>query len=50
MEDYRTCYLGKPLSPDQINICPKCNGTGLNIRGERCPKCYGTGHWKKGGE
>lgn len=24
-------YQGKPMPPDEIDICPKCGGTGLRI-------------------
>lgn len=44
---FRTQYQQSPLSPDKIDICPKCNGTGLHIQGMPCPKCQGRGHWKK---
>lgn len=43
-----TQYLNEPVPPDKIDICPKCNGTGLNIRGLVCWKCQGTGHYRRG--
>lgn len=27
-------YQGKPMPPDEIDICPKCGGTGLVLREE----------------
>lgn len=38
-------YQQEPVSKEQINVCQKCKGTGLTIRGEPCRKCYGTGHY-----
>lgn len=35
-------YQGKPMPPDEIDICPKCGGTGLSTSGRKCPKCKGT--------
>lgn len=36
-------YQGKTMSPDEIDICPKCGGTGLSTSGRKCAKCKGTG-------
>lgn len=47
-DKFRVRYQQEPVSPDKLNICPKCNGTGLNVRGKQCLKCYGTGHFRKG--
>lgn len=44
---FRTQYQQEPVSSDKLNICPKCSGTGLDIRGVMCPKCQGSGHWKE---
>lgn len=32
-------YQGKPMPPDEIDICPKCGGTGLSTSGRKCAKC-----------
>ena len=45
-------YQGKPMPPDEIDICPKCGGTGLSTSGRKCAKCKGTAEiyfvfWKK---
>lgn len=37
-------YQGKPTPPDEIDICPKCSGTGLSTTGRKCTKCKGTGY------
>lgn len=42
-------YQGKPMPPDEIDICPKCGGTGLSTSGRKCPKCKGTGYYHRKG-
>lgn len=44
---FRVRYQQEPLSRDEIDICTKCKGTGLNLRGMMCRKCSGTGRYKE---
>lgn len=40
-------YQGKSMPPDEIDICPKCGGTGLSTSGRKCAKCKGTGYYHR---
>ena len=31
----------------EIDICPKCGGTGLSTSGRKCAKCKGTGYYHR---
>lgn len=37
-------FEGPPGKPEQGTVkCPKCNGRGVDVHGERCKNCHGTG-------